>query len=86
MRVQSFASTNIFWRACDWNDAVCLVGAQEGIVSPNQHVDWDHPGGKMKLELKVNDIHGRLIMGAGTVLTNKDGSRCTTIISPCRRT
>jgi hypothetical protein len=65
MRIQSFASGNLFWRAFNPDDTSYVIGIQEGIISPNQSVDYNHPTRhNLKIEIKIKDIHGELILPA----------------------
>lgn len=72
MHIKSFANVNLFWRAFNKNDTSFSVGVAEGIVSPGQHVDWDHSQGELKLELKVENIWGAVVLAPGRVLLNSD--------------
>ncbi len=73
MRIQSFASVNLFWRAFNKGDTSFSVGVAEGIISPGQHVDWNHAHGALKLELKVENLWGAVILAPGRVHLNDDG-------------
>jgi hypothetical protein len=75
MKIECLTSaTTIFWRAFNAADTTYLIGLQEGIISPGQSVDFNHPTqSTLKMEIKRTDIHGELILAPGTVFSNTDG-------------
>jgi hypothetical protein len=74
MRIQSFTHATIFWRAFNPDDTVFHIGIQEGIISPNQYVDYNHPTkSKLKVEIKLDNINGEMILSPGHLMPNSGG-------------
>jgi hypothetical protein len=74
MRIQSKTKATIFWRAFNPDDTSYIVGLKEGTISPNQYVDFNHPTKAMlKVEIKLDNIHGLLILSPGHKMPNDGG-------------
>lgn len=73
MRITSrYENGTVFWRTFNREDAMYFVGLMEGNLSYGESLQYDHPAGYFKMEMKSNGIFGGPIIAAGRVYSNND--------------
>ena len=57
MRITSrYENGTVFWRTFNKDDAMYFVGLMEGNLSYGESLQYDHPAGYFKMEMKSNGI------------------------------
>lgn len=73
MRITSeYQKGTVYWRTFNKEDAMYFAGLMEGNLSYGEALEYNHPAGYFKLEIKSNGIFGGVIVAAGRVFSNSD--------------
>jgi endonuclease/exonuclease/phosphatase family metal-dependent hydrolase len=63
----------IYWRIFDPGDTAFVGGVREGTLRPGAPpLDYNHPSGRFKIEIKRDGIFGRVLVSAGEIFANAD--------------